>query len=85
MKIVEDYPEFEKFLVFLDGTYCRGVLAADDEEGWVDVMDFQSLVFPPLPDSQEDFDKPGEEEKIEEWKQMNVIRKTGKVTFKKLP
>ena len=85
MRIAEDYPEFEKFLVFLDGAYCRGVLAADDEEGWVEVMDFQSLVFPTLPACLKDFDEPGEEGKVEEWKEMDVIRKTGKVTFKKLP
>lgn len=88
MRIAEDYPDFDKTLVFLDGIYCRGVLAADDEEGWVDVMDLQSLQFPDLPKnlkSIEGFDEPGEDRDVKEWEQMQVIHKTGKVVFKKLP
>ena len=85
MRIAEDYPDFAKTLVFLDGTYCHGVLAADDEEGWVELMDLQSLKFPGLPEDSKDFDEPGKDRDVEEWKQMGVIHKTGKVTFKKLP
>lgn len=85
MRIAEDYPDFAKTLVFLDGAYCHGVLAADDEEGWVEVMDFHSLKFPDLPENLKDFDDPGQDRSVEEWKQMGVIYKTGKVVFKKLP
>jgi hypothetical protein len=85
MRIAEDYPDFAKILVFLDGTYCHGVLAADDEEGWVEMMDLRSLEFPSLPDNVKDFDDPEKDRNVEEWEQMKVIHKTGKVSFKKLP
>jgi len=43
MKIDKTDPKFEKTLVMVDGKWCKGAIAADDEEGWVDIIDLASM------------------------------------------
>ena len=36
-------PRFEDFVIFLNGRPVRGAVAANEEEGWVDIVDIAAL------------------------------------------
>lgn len=88
MKISQDHPEFDKKVILLDGRVVLTALAADEEEGWVEIPDLFSLA--PLPEdleSDEGFDTdfaPGGEE-VAEWEEIKTIKKFGKVEIISLP
>ena len=85
MRLFDDHPERDKYLVFLDGKYMTGIVAADDEEGWVDVLDPSALAKFPFPPIKKDSDVPVMGEEISEWEEIPTTRKEGKVVFVKLP
>ena len=87
MRLTQDHPDFDNTIVILDGRPCKCVLAADDEEGWVDVPDLAAMTPQPV---QLDEDKigfeeetePGKEREVSEWEKIPVLRRKGKVQFR---
>jgi len=81
MRITSSDLDFSVTLVFLDGKWVRGALAADDEEGWVEVPDLAAMA--PLEENMNNERKTGEIG-VSEWEEIKVMRKTGLVTFKRI-
>jgi hypothetical protein len=82
MRIDSTHPEYDSVLCFFDGKWCKYAVAADDEEGWVDVVDPQAM---DSKDAIQDLNKadPTTGETIEEWSEIKLKRLFGKVEFKK--
>ena len=80
MQITQDHPDFEKIIVFLDNKVCLTVVAASEEEGWVDILDIAAVA--PLDLSKEGASKPEDGEPTP-WLEFPVMRKYGKVEIKK--
>ena len=77
MRLEHSDPQFENTLVFLDGKWCRGAVAADDVEGWVEIVDLASLA--PLEKNEATvMCNPGDEA-VTEWDCYQTKRKYGKV------
>jgi hypothetical protein len=81
MQITQDHPDFDKTIIFLDNRVCPIAIAANEEEGWVDIMDITNMA--PLDLSKEkaatlDSSEP------EVWTEIPTIRKYGKVEIKKV-
>lgn len=85
MRINQQHPDFNKFLVLLDGRWLRLVLEADDEEGWVIIPDLKSMA--PLPEDKDKYDADfaSGEETINEWEELKTIKKYGRVEFRNIP
>lgn len=83
MLLTKDSLEASKIAVFLDGKWVRAPLAANDEEGWVEIPDIAAMAPIDLNNSN-NATKPGDEE-VSPWERIKTIKKYGKVEFKKLP
>lgn len=42
MRITPEHPEYDHYIVYLDGWLRKNAIAADDEEGWVDIIDVRA-------------------------------------------
>lgn len=42
-KVTQDALETGKYIVYLNDRVCRAVLSANEEEGWVEVLDIASM------------------------------------------
>lgn len=82
MYLSQDHPDFERAIVFLNGKLCS-VVAANEEEGWVDIIDIQSMA--PLDLTEQGAAKPGQEEDLNEWEELPLKRVHGKVSIKIIP
>ena len=82
MRLTADHPDAETTLVFLNDKVCKAYIAADDEEGWVEVPDLAALA--PIDMSEEGASQPGEEVEVVEWEAVLVKRIVGEVRFQKL-
>lgn len=86
MRLTQDHPNFANIAVLLNGRLCRSVLAADDEEGWVEVPDLAAMTPSPEEIEGEGFgfknDSTAEDSmEVEPWEEIPTLRKTGKVEF----
>jgi len=61
MEISHKEKNFDDFAIFLNGRLIRTPLAANDIEGWVDVLDIAAMSPPLFPE--ENSDKPWEKKK----------------------
>ena len=43
MRIEPGHPEYDKYIVYLNGWIQKGAVAADDTEGWADVIDIKAM------------------------------------------
>jgi len=43
MRIDKSSPGFDNVIIIVDDRWCREALAADDEEGWVEILDIKSM------------------------------------------
>jgi hypothetical protein len=77
MILTPDHPDAAITIVFLDDKPLKVYLAADDEEGWVDLPDLKAMVEDTVVDVVD-------EGKVEEWEEIPTARKYGKVEFRKL-
>jgi hypothetical protein len=79
MRLSPDHPDFETTLVFFNDKLCKVFIAADDEEGWIELPDIKAMS--PLKTTEDSLE---EESELQEWEEIPIIRKTGKVEFKNL-
>jgi hypothetical protein len=80
MQITQDHPDFTKVVVFLDNKVCFTVIAASEEEGWVDIVDIAAAA--PL-DLSEDEAATIDDGEPTPWQEFPVKRKYGKVEIRK--
>jgi len=85
MYIDSEHEEFDNIVILFNGKVINAV-AADDQDGWVDIVDLTKLA--PLPDfdsikqgKTEDhmFNTPGEEVELAEWEELPLKRLFGEV------
>jgi len=89
MRITKRDLETGNYVVFFEDRPLRTVMAADDEEGWVEIPDLRSLAPINLkkndPVARHPMDKTGEVEFAEYgWEEIPVLRKQGKVEIRKI-
>ena len=80
-----DMPESENYLVFFNNKKIVYYISADDEEGWIEIVDINKMS--PLENkTPEQWQNEGVnmENEIEGWETIPTIRKYGKVEFKSL-
>lgn len=85
---IKDDPD-SRFVVFLNDRPVIAVQEADDEEGWVEVPDLFSMA--PLDpevahNTKESGDPigPGADISTEEWEEIPILRKHGRVEIRKI-
>lgn len=84
MYINKSDPKNDEVIIILDGKWCRGAVAANSDEGWVEILDPNS--FPPI-----DLDEPApeisgsiEEAEVEDYTPFTELKTKkvyGKVEF----
>ena len=43
MRVDCSHPEYDKYIVYLNGWIQKAAIAADNEEGWVEVVDIRAM------------------------------------------
>jgi hypothetical protein len=76
MLITPEHPDLEKIVVFLNGRPLRSFNAANDEEGWVEVVDIKKMAPIDLYNNSIDSDSP------EPWEELPIKRVHGKVEIR---
>lgn len=79
MLLTHDNPLADNTLVYLDGKMMKSYVAANDEEGWIDIVDIASMA--PLDLTSQDLQS---EELPTPFETLKTKRKFGKVEFKRL-
>jgi len=79
MKLINSDVDFDKYLIFLNNKLCRLAVAANDEEGWIDTWDIKAAA--PIEENNGDV---GNSSDVTVRESMPLIRKYGKVRFKKI-
>ena len=82
MKIDNSHPDFENTICLLNDKWIRAAIAADDVEGWVDILDLQAMA-PPI-DNSSTIDPLATGEIIDNWTEVKLKRLYGKVEFRKV-
>lgn len=72
------------YLVFLDNKWIRSAVAANEEEGWVDILDLANMAPLDIEIREEHFN-PDNDEIPEIREEFPTIRKFGRVVVKKKP
>jgi hypothetical protein len=79
--MTKDHPDFDRTFIYLNNRWCRGVLAADDEEGWVEILDITAMSpAPPIDKEIQNVDS----SLPTAWEHLRTKRKYGKVEFRQL-
>ena len=81
MKIDINTPNCEEYVVYLNNRIILTAVAANDEEGWVDILD--PLAMAPLDTTNSEITA-GDED-LNPWTQIPTKRKFGKVEIKYVP
>lgn len=80
MRITADHPKFNQTVILLNNKWCRGALAADDDEGWVEVVDISAMA--PL-DLEEDASSALDDDEVA-FTELKTKKVYGTVEFKHL-
>lgn len=83
MRLTINDPNNDQYVVLLNNRPIR-VVAADDEEGWVDIVDIAAVATPVWDLDDDEMDQPNEETDTAEWEEVPLKRLHGKVEIRKI-